>query len=558
MNKELELSLDILRPLTYVVTEEEDKVIYDIYQKTKKDSQIYIYRTTRGIIPYEEYCKEAETKDISKNTCGFSQALDEIYVAKPTEKRSIFIMLDVEYYLNGSSDSSQTIIRKFKDIILQTHNDQVCLKSMIIISPQLVVPMKLQRYFEVVYYNLPDESEIRQKAESVLADYNSTLETTDKQFKTKVGENFVRGFKGLTFFEMEQLILSSIKRFGGLDLKAVEDYKGSILRKTSLLELIDTNVTFDNVGGMDNLKHWLNVRSGSWTDDGIEQGVPLLKGLMLLGTTGCGKSLVSRAIANLWGLPLVLFNPSKLFSSRVGESEANMMKALKIVESISPCVMLIDEIDKQFSGSQSSTFSDAGTTSRVIGTFLTWYQDSTSPVFLVATCNNIENLPPELISRFDDKFFVPIPSLNERKSIFKIQLNKHKKDWGKLNLNINELAKLSKELTGREIEQVVKSAIHEMYYEGKTSGNKIPLKQEHILKVLNSKVPIIHTMKDEINYLVQWVGWNEDKQEGIRANWASKRSKNGDSVCVDSDIDDMLDSILKSDEDYLDKKKKKK
>jgi SpoVK/Ycf46/Vps4 family AAA+-type ATPase len=178
----------------------------------------------------------------------------------------------------------------------------------------------------------------------------------------------------------------------------------------------------------------------------------------------------------------------------------------------------------------------------VIGTFLTWYQEHDKRIFLVATCNGVEHLPPELISRFDDKFFVNLPSLEERKSIFEIQLTKFGKDWKKNKISLIELAEASAEFTGREIEQVVKSAIFEMFYEKKVNKSKIDLEQRHIMKVLKEKVPITKTMKDQIEYLVKWVGWDEDKKNGIRANYANVTNEN-------DDIGKMLTEILNKEDE---------
>jgi SpoVK/Ycf46/Vps4 family AAA+-type ATPase len=257
--------------------------------------------------------------------------------------------------------------------------------------------------------------------------------------------------------------------------------------------------------------------------------------------------LLAKAIGNQWGLPLISFTPGKIFSSRVGESEMRMMKALKIIESVAPCAVVIDEIEKQFSGSQSSTFSDAGTTSRVIGSFLTWYQDCTAPIFIIATCNSIQYLPPELVSRFDDKFFVPLPSNTDRASIYDIHLKKTGRDPSQLGINVQELASKSPYFTGREIEQVVKAGLIEMWYERKTTGNEIELNNEHLLKVLDSKVPMYKTMQEELDYLVQWVGWDSDKKEGIRANYASER---------EDDIDALFSEILAKDS-VLDRNKRR-
>jgi SpoVK/Ycf46/Vps4 family AAA+-type ATPase len=244
---------------------------------------------------------------------------------------------------------------------------------------------------------------------------------------------------------------------------------------------------------------------------------------------------------------LISFTPSKIFSARVGESENRLMKALKIIESVAPAVILIDEIEKQFAGSQSSTFSDAGTTARVIGSFLTWYQDCTAPIFIVATCNSIQYLPPELISRFDDKFFVPLPSASDRATIYDIHLKNTGRDYKALGIDVEELAAKSPYFTGREIQQTVKAGLIEMWYERKSNKTEIDLNQQHLLKVLESKVPMQKTMQEELDYLVQWVGWDEDKKDGIRANYASER---------EDDIDRLFTEILAKDS-VLDKNKRR-
>lgn len=557
MNKDLELCLDILRPLTYVVSEEEDKVIEDIYNHCNKNSEINIYRATTGFITYNDYIKEAEKKESKSSELGIESALNTVWRSATTDRRSIFVFLDIDHYLNEAQ-----IVRKFKDIILQISHDKVCIKTVVIISADLVVPRKLTRYMEAVYYDLPAEIDIRNKIKGVLDDFNATIDDKGEQVPSPLihdgkenGAEFVRAFKGLTLFETERIVLSSAKRFKEIKIEEVSDYKKSILRKTTLLEMMPANVSLGEVGGMDRLKSWLDKRKGAWTKEGIEANIPLLKGLMLIGITGCGKSYISKGIANAWNLPLIKLDTSKLFSSRVGESEGNMLKALKIVESIAPCVLFIDEIEKTFAGSQSSSFSDSGVTSRVIGSYLTWSQESTAPVFTVATCNSIQYLPPELISRFDDKFFVNIPSRSERIQIYEIQLARYYKEWKKSNINSLDLAKKSETLTGREIEQVIKASMYELFADMKAKNNyKLPLKQEHIERVLQNKVPVMKTMEDDIKYLIQWVGWDESRKDGIRANYANIRETD---IQIDDDINNLLNEVLSSKENYVDKFKNK-
>lgn len=534
MNKDLQTAMQILRPAVYVVSEEEDRVVNDINATFGKDSDIFVYRTTIGLLSYSEYRNEVNNKASKGKNKMFLDTLNEIHKASPTERASIYVLFDVDNYFSGKSEGSINAIRKVKDIILQISKDDITLKQVVIVSSNLTLPKNLERYIEVFYYDLPSEEEIEAKVKEIVKSYSKAMGSAP----SSVDGTVIRNLKGLTDFEIEQVCLLSLKQHSRIAQESVIAHKRSALRKTDLISLIDTDITLDDVGGMSKLKHWLNVRSGAWTDDGAKFGVPLLKGAMLIGITGCGKTLISKAIASLWGLPLVQFSPSRLMSAKVGTSESNMMKALKIVEAISPCVVFIDEIEKQFAGSHSSSVSDAGTTSRVIGTFLTWYQDTQAPIFLVSTCNSVEFIPPELISRFDEKFFVNIPTLEERKQIFEIQLRKWNVESGPMN--VDELSRASIQLTGREIEQVVKSAIHEAYYEAKTAGKKPKLEQEHLLRVLKSKVPIVKTMDEEIKYLVQWVGWDEERKQGIRASWANDRQ--------DSDIDTMLAEILASDD----------
>ena len=528
-------NLDALRPLIHVITEEEDLLIKDIYEQTKENSQIFIYRTTTGIVAYSDYEKESEKKEdiIDTKTMPIHTALSTIQNNQSIDKRLIYILLDIDHHLFETQPANFQNIRKLKDIVLNIYHDYSHLKSLITVSTTLSIPSKLQRYFEVVYYDLPSENDIQQKISFLINEFNSVK--TIKKISTKIDESIIQSFRGLTLFEVEQVVMSSLKRKKELDVEDINLYKKSILRKTDLLDIMDTNVTFDDIGGLGKVKGWFEKRKGIWSEEAIKLKIPFAKGALLLGVTGCGKSLLAKAIGNCWGVPLISFTPSKIFSARVGESETRLMRALKIIESAAPCAVLIDEIEKQFAGSQSSTFSDAGTTARFIGSFLTWYQDCIAPVFIIATCNSIQYLPPELISRFDDKFFVPLPSAYDRATIFDIHLRKTGRDPKKLGIDVQQLGNMSSLFTGREIDQIVKSSLVEMWHERKTTGKDIELNSEHIFKVLSKKIPVQKTMQEDLDYLVQWVGWDEEKKDGIRANYASER---------EDDIDALFNEIL--------------
>jgi ATPase family associated with various cellular activities (AAA)/LAGLIDADG-like domain len=247
-------------------------------------------------------------------------------------------------------------------------------------------------------------------------------------------------------------------------------------------------------------------------------------------------SLTAKALGNIWHLPVISFDPGKVFSSRVGESEHNIRRVLKIVEGISPAVLMIDEIEKAFAGSQSSTFSDSGVTARVIGSFLNWLQDCTKPVFTIATSNNIQYLPPELIQRFDEKFFVNLPTELERIEIFRIHLKKVGRDPEKFDLET--LSVKSKDLSGREIEQTIREAMYDAFYAKKEIDTKV------ILNVLDKKTNLLTTMSEQLNYLLEWVGWSEEKNDGIRARFASVPDKM-DMKRVKNEIENLCKDIEK-------------
>lgn len=534
---DLKSSLDISRPLLYVVTEEEDCFVRDVYEQTKDNSQLFIYRTTTGIATYVEYEKESEKKEgiVNTATLPIHVALSTIQSNQSSDKRLIYILLDVDHHFQENQPANFQNIRKLKDITLNIYHDYSHLKTVIIVSPTLSIPSKLQRYFEVVCYDLPSEEQITQKITYLISEFNSVNRKPENKISLEIEKSIKNACKGLTLFEVEQVVMASLKKKRKLDVSIVNQYKKSMLKKTDLLDTLETNVTFDDIGGLKKIKNWFEKRKGIWSEEALKLNIPFSKGALVLGVTGCGKSLLAKAVGNYWGMPLIDFSPSKIFSPRVGESESRLMKALKIIESSAPCVVSIDEIEKQFAGSQSSTFSDAGTTARVIGTFLTWYQDCTAPVFIIATCNSIQYLPPELISRFDDKFFVPLPSTSDRASIFDIHIKKTGRDPAKLGLDLQELAYRSQLFTGREIDQVVKSALIEMWYERNTTGKEIELNQQHLLKVIDAKICVQKTMREDLEYLVQWVGWDEEKKDGIRANYASER---------EDDIDELFNEIL--------------
>jgi SpoVK/Ycf46/Vps4 family AAA+-type ATPase len=469
-------------------------------------------------------------QDMGGETLTLMESLNLIYNRSYQTRNDVFetfIFMDVSL---GSQE-----IRKIKDILSKYQMDDSYTLNLLIVSQTTIVPPELERFSEVVCYGLPSEKELKEFSDDLCSAKKLDLRG-DKAPTAEI----INNLRGLTFFEVEQAYNQSYKLYDKkIDLNFIRDFKKSSVAKTDFLSLLETDINFDHIGGLSNLKKWIIKSSGGWTVEGKKFGLPLLKGLLMVGVPGCGKSLTAKALGNAWGLPVVNFDPSRVFSSRVGVSEQNMRRVLKIIEGVSPCVMFIDEIEKAFAGSHSSTFSDAGVTSRVIMSFLIWMQECTAPVFTVATSNNIQYLPPEMISRFDQTFFVNVPQYQERIEIFKIhlrKLNKNPEDF-----DLVKLSDCSKDFSGREIEQALKEAMYDCFYEKKD------LSTEAIVNAFNCKPNLITTMAEQLSFLLKWVGWDPQKKDGIRARFAHPVEED-DRMRVMDQIESLIKDVEKGPE----------
>lgn len=523
----LDQCLGANRPLIFAIGESDIEILQHLRDKHKKNS-FFVYSTSMArVVPLDTLFDQHFFIRDSQRSISTVEALDSILTKEfkiSNNKFSTYIFLDSDSYIGDKQ-----IVRKIKDIVSRYQLEESFTVNMIFISQAIAVPMGLERISEVVFFDLPSEAQLKEFSDGLV----KKLELKGDRVPSA---EVVNNLKGLTHFETEQAYLQSFFIHKKIDLPFIMDFKKSALAKTDLLGLLDSNVTFDDIGGLSHLKDWVKESCGGWTVEGKKFGLPLLKGLLLVGLSGCGKSLLCKAMGNEWGLPVVAFDPSRVFSSRVGDSETNMRRVLKIVEGIAPCVLMVDEIEKGFAGFQSSTFSDAGVTARVIGSFLIWLQDCTKPVFTVATSNNIQYLPPELISRFDETFFVNIPQFKERRDIFKIHIAKLGRDPSKHNLDI--LANNSVNFSGREIEQVLKKAMYRSFHSKKDLTDAV------ILEVMEKKTTVLTTMAEQLKYLLEWVGWDDAKGDGIRARFASPLDDNS-MERVKKEIDDIIGSLGK-------------
>lgn len=537
--KEIEQKLQYLTPMLWIRTDEENRLIAGLHERMNEKYQIRIWKSTLGLMNSKQYVdewKDPNYEPVDRKTMNIHDAFIEINKDKPLKKMTYYIILDAENVM----DDKQAV-RRILDFAGQVERHTDLLKCLVFVSHTVQVPPKLNPFVEVVSLALPDEEEVALIIKDIVAGndqvsidkeidpyikYVEAKGKSKKDLKPVEPPDTIKAFMGLTFFQTQFLCFSSYGEFGRIEPDRVKEYKKAAVNKTDLISLMETGLTFDDVGGLGNLKTWLRAKRHVFTPAGREYGLPNLKGMLMVGLPGAGKTLTAKATAHEFGLPLIHFEPSKVFSGTVGSSEANMMKATNIIEQLSPCVLFIDEIEKGLAGSQSSTFSDGGTTSRVIGLFLQWLQEHDKQVFTIATANMIQHLPPELLSRFDEIFFVELPDEASRKAILDIHLRKYGRDPKALNIDLDHLAsdEVSKDLVGREIDQAVKEALFDSFEEvqaGKAKG----LTTKHLEAVLKRKIPVVKTMEEQLAYLSHWVGYDEKTGEGIRARYAGGNTK---------------------------------
>lgn len=311
---------------------------------------------------------------------------------------------------------------------------------------------------------------------------------------------------GLTLQEAENALARAMVEKGQLTIQELDiilEEKRQVIKKTGILEYIKSDLNVDDVGGLENLKRWLLKRNKSWKEEAQKYNIPAPKGVLITGVPGCGKSLTAKAISAMWQLPLLRLDIGKIFSGLVGSSEENMRKAIRTAEAVAPSILWIDEIEKGFSGTGSN---DGGTSSRIFGMFLTWMQEKTKPVFVIATANNIEKLPSELLrkGRFDEIFFVDLPTFKERMKIFEVHLKKrlvNKDIIGNITFKEEEfrhLAEITEGFVGAEIEESVIGALFEAFSEDRR------IELSDLDKTVRNMVPLSVTQSEQITKIREW------------------------------------------------------
>lgn len=496
-------------PYIYITTWEEERAInlikkMAVSEKLIKISRdVFIWTQTKGFVLNGQ---------IIEGTTSPDKALDFI---KNCNKNAIFIMCDFHVYFGVKGRQvDYNVVRKIRDNIPELKTSKFR-KNVIFMAPELIIPETMQKEVSIIDLPLPTLTEIKTKLEKMIMQ-NNQIDTT--KLNDEVKEKLCKAALGLTLQEAENAFALAMVNDGCIDetdLGIILSEKMQVIKKTGILEFINTDIKVSDIGGLENLKNWLNKRNNSWSEAAKKYCLPAPKGVLITGVPGCGKSLTAKAMSAAWQLPLLKLDFGKIFSGIVGSSEENMRKAIKTAEAVAPSILWVDEIEKSLSGMNSN--GDSGTSSRIFGTFLTWMQEKTAPVFVIATANNISGLPAELLrkGRFDEIFFVDLPTKTERKEIFKLHLTKRLKNEevaGKLEMNdelYEKLADLTEGFVGAEIEQVVISALYEAFFQ------KRPLEFSDLETTIQNVVPLSVTQKEQILALRQWAN--------IRAVTATKK-----------------------------------
>ena len=487
---ELETLIRARYPILYIISNEEMRVqnmVVEIAQKRQK--KVYEWTFSNGIVPagtsiQSQKNRNASTKD---PLAALDQVIEQVEPA-------IYIFKDFHPFLTKNNFA---IIRKLKDIALHLKNS---FKTIVLISPVMEIPAELDKEVTVINFPAPTKEDLGEMLDKIVTEVRDR-----KQIKIDLDgdgrERLLQAALGLTLGEAENVfakIIVQSERLSGDDVNEVFAEKQQIIRKSGLLEYYAANEDFYNVGGLAVLKQWLEKRAVAFTDEARAFGLPAPKGILLLGVQGCGKSLCAKAVSRLWQLPLLRFDMGRMFGSLVGSSEENVRQAIAVAESIAPAVLWVDEIDKAFVGSQSSGATDGGTTARVFGTFLTWLSEKSAPVFVVATANDVSQLPPELLrkGRLDEIFYVDLPTEEERGEIFRIHLAKRGRD--PKNFELPRLMAAGGDFSGAEIEEAIISALYDAFHA------RQELTTDHVLNALRQTVPLARTMDEQIGRLRQW------------------------------------------------------
>lgn len=427
---------------------------------------------------------DSKNNSESESTEGFLDVLEKIAAG---EKNAVYVLEYADGFYTGGNEN---VAPMFAVTIRKLRARGI---HIIVFSPTLKkMPKILEKEFAVLDFPLPGRKEIKTLLEDVADKHSIQYDTAPPILDA------VRGLGATEIINAFAKTAVYHDRITAEEIRFLVAEKEQIIRKSGYLTFIRPDNSMDSVGGLENLRKWFKRRKDAFGKDAREKKLNAPKGVLLLGVPGTGKSLCAKAVAQEWKMPLLRLDMGSIYSSGVGDSEANMRSVIRVAESMEPCILWIDEIEKGMSGGASGEL-DGGTSTRVFGSFLTWMQEKTKEVFIFATANDISRLPPEMLrkGRFDEIFFVDLPGKKARKEIFKIHLKgKEQND----KIVADDLINETEGFSGAEIEAVVNDALFMSY----TRGSSPEIKTAHLHEAAEQIVPLSQTMKDMIKDIREW------------------------------------------------------
>ena len=560
--------LEANTPYVWGTTYEESRFLKCVHSEIakKQGRRIFTWSCYQGICEYDPKENISRPSEEMQKTINPANALQYI-VEFENEKDSkgnylnddvsptIWVLKDFHVVL------TPPIARQMRDIYRSLVRRR---KAILIVSPSLGhaggksgMEPTLDKQVVVVSYELPTRKAIEERVRNIASKYAKMQEgSKNEKVKTKYTADeylkFAMALQGLTELEIDNAIATSFAHLDRIDESKLLREKKQIIQKSDILEYIAQTPTMDDVGGLDLGKKYFMTYSKQFTKEAVDYGVDPLKGVLMTGVPGTGKSLLAKAVAAQWGLPLIKLDVGRVMGGIVGASENNMRTAIAQAVACAPCILYIDEIEKALSGTKSSNMSDGGTLARVFGTLLTAMEEGMKDIVVIATANDISALPPELIRRFNEVLFVDLPVPEERQEVFEIHLRKRGRSVEKLGLNIPDLVKATHNFTGSEIEKAVKEGIARAF-----QSDKKDVEQSDIIGAIKDTRCIARVMKEQIDAIREWARdrarYASSLAQAAAAPGAQKvMSKGGKELDMGSTLND-LDELAVAKDDDLDR-----
>ncbi|MEG4866426.1 MULTISPECIES: AAA family ATPase [unclassified Microcoleus] len=487
--KRLDLMIRARYSLLYIVGAEEEPIEAVI-------AQVALQVTPARRVLFWDIVRGWEDNGSAKGSV--MAALDRIGKTA-VEEYTIFVLRDLHPILRAPyTEKNAPVVRELRNLTRELKRSK---KTIVLTSHSLELPEELKEEATVIDFPLPNVQEIDSLISRIVE------KPEQLQVSGLAKEQLVKACQGLSRARIGRVLakaLAAKQQINESDIDGVLEEKQQAIRKTGILEFFNSRESLKNVGGLENLKQWVKMRQDAFTDEARRYGIPNPKGVLLVGIQGTGKSLSAKTIAAEWRLPLLRLDTGRLFGGIVGESESRVRQMIQLAEAIAPCVLWIDEIDKAFGNIISGGDGDSGTSRRVFGSLITWMQEKTSPVFIVATANNVRILPAELLrkGRFDEIFFLNLPSESERQDIFKVHLQRLRPTRLR-DFDLEILAKSAKNFSGAEIEQVVIDGLYRAFGTF-VNGQRRDLTTEDILRSIEDTVPLAAIARSQIEDLKRW------------------------------------------------------